>query len=119
MHSPSAWRVIDGATGVTSGTGNYIAGAEHRAQFSITNTDVVGITITLEITNVNTGSAALEFDSFTGKFGTTDISAFPATALSMNASQTKTFYLGGRLRYNASITEGAHAPSYDIEITIE
>lgn len=102
----------------TSGTGTLLFGTSSRGSYQITRGAFSSSPVELDIQNVNTGSAALTLDGFTGSWGGTTINSFPASGLTApNTGIGTTLLLGATATYTSAITNGTLTPTFDIVLT--
>lgn len=105
-------------TGTTSGTGTLLFGAVSAGSYQITRGSLGSSTITLDIQNVSTGSAAATLSNFTGRWRNTNISSFPRSGLTRPATGAgSTLLLGATLTYTSAVTPGSLTATFDIVLT--
>lgn len=107
-------------SGGTSGTGTLLGGTPSNAQVTLRRTGSPAGTISLSISNINTGSAALTLGSFTGLYGSTSISSFPRGALADPGTGGGTVLkIGATATYTSSIGQTSYTPTFDIVAVYE
>ena len=96
--------------GATSGTGTLLSGVASNAQVQLRRAfgDSSNNSMQLSITGVATGHAALTLGSFTGMYGATTITSFPATvARPANNAAGTILRIGATLTYTSASPEEA------------
>lgn len=104
--------------GATSGTGTRLYGTSSAGSYNITRGSLGNGTITLNIQNISTGSAAVTLGSFTGKWGNTTVASFPTSGLTRPGGGAGTvLLLGATLTYTSAVSAGSLSPTFDIVLT--
>lgn len=104
--------------GATSGTGTRLYGTSSAGSYNITRGSLGRGTITLDIQNISTGSAAVTLGSFTGKWGNTTVASFPTSGLARpGGGGGTTLLLGATLTYTSAVSTGSLSPTFDIVLT--
>lgn len=105
--------------GAETGTGTVVSGITSRGEYTITGTG--STTISIDIDSVSTGSSEITLDNFRGVYNNSvNIDSFPATGLANPTSGGKPLYLGARLTYTSSISDGSNfSPQFDIVVNYE
>jgi hypothetical protein len=113
---------ISASGAAASGTGTLLYGTTSRGQYTLKKTGNGGnfSTITIDIQNINTGSANVSLGSFRGVYGGAAINSFPASGLAKpGTGQGTTLYLGATATYNSSVGAGSMTPSFDIVVVYQ
>lgn len=103
-----------------SGTGTVLIGTPVAGVYQITRGSLGTGTITIDIQNINSGSAAVTLNSFKGLWGNnTTINSFPTSGLTRPAGGGgTTLKLGATVTYTSSVPAGTViTPSFDIVLT--
>ncbi len=118
--SGSQYLDLSAANSALTGTGSKLFGTASRGVYTLTKKGGgAGTSMTLDISNVSTGSAALTFSNFIGIYQGITISSFPSSPQSLPATAPGTpFYLGVRETVTSAIGVGALSPTFDLVITI-
>jgi hypothetical protein len=106
----------------TSGNAQVIAGVASRGQYTLSLTSGGNpVSISIDISNVSTGSAGLTLNNFTGYYKSTMIASFPSSTLSLPAlSPSSTpLYIGATLTANSTVTVGTYNGSFSITVFVQ
>ena len=105
-----------------SGTAQVISGVPTRGQYALSLTSGGSpVSISLDISGINTGSTGLTLDSFQGYYKGTAISSFPSPTLPLPSTSpsTSTLYLGARAIANSTVKAGAYNGSFSITVFVQ
>lgn len=104
-------------TGATSGTGTKLYGTTTAGSYRITRGSLPTGTVTIDIQNASTGSAAVTLGTFTGKWGNTNIASFPRSGLTRPTVAGTILLIGATLTYTSAVSTGSLSPTFDIVLT--
>jgi hypothetical protein len=103
----------------THGTGKMLFGGPSRGVYKLTSTGNDRAAITIDISNVSTGSSNFKLDHFQGIYSSILIRDFPSPTLPMPPhDQGIPLYLGARATVNSAMTPGSLNPTFDIAVVV-
>ncbi|MDD5586227.1 MAG: DUF4402 domain-containing protein [Alphaproteobacteria bacterium] len=106
----------------TSGTAQILRGSASRGQYALSLVqDGSPISISIDISGVNSGGAGLTLDNFRGFYNSQTIDSFPSSTLALPAvSPASTpLYIGARITANSTVTPGAYNGGFTITVFIQ
>jgi hypothetical protein len=106
----------------TSGTAQILKGMASRGQYALSlDSGGTPISISIDISGVNSGNAGLTFDNFRGFYSGQTIDGFPSSTLPLPAiSPASTpLYIGARVTANSNVTPGTYNGDFTITIFVQ
>ncbi len=107
---------------VTSGTAEIISGTASRGQYNLSIApEGDPVSISIDISGVDTGHSGLTLDNFKGYYANQTIDSFPSATLPLpqTAPASTPLYLGARLTANASVVHGTYNAGFSITVFIQ
>ncbi|GEM_PF-2163515 len=117
--SGSEYISISPANSGISGTGTVLFGFPSRGVYSLKSSGEGETAITIDISNVSTGSSNLTIDNFTGIYSSYTINSFPSASLPLPSTSGTNLYLGARETVNAAMTPTTLTPTFDIVVIVQ
>jgi len=106
----------------TSGSGQVIGGMASRGQYALSLTPGgTPISISINISGVNTGNTGLTLDTFSGLYKGQSISSFPSSTLSLPATSPANtpLYLGATVTAAPSVAPGTYSATFSITVFVQ
>ena len=106
----------------TSGNGQIISGNASRGQYALSITSGSSpISISIDISNVNTGNSGLTLDSFRGFYMGQTINSFPSSTLAVPATAPAStpFYLGAKVTASPLVEPGNYSASFSMTVFVQ
>ena len=118
----SSYLSISPLNSSTSGNGQIISGIASRGQYNLSLTaGGTPLSISIDISGVNTGNAGLTLDNFRGFYAGQVIDSFPSSTLPLPATApgATPLYLGAKVTANPSVTPGNYSASFSITVFVQ
>lgn len=106
---------------LTSGSGQIISGMASRGAYPLSSQGEGGLSISIDISGIDTGNAGLTLDNFRGFYNGQMINSFPSSTLPLPSTQPSStpLYLGATVTANASVSAGNYAGSFTITVFVQ
>jgi len=106
----------------TSGNAEIISGTASRGQYALSlGSGGTPVSISIDISDVNTGNSGLTLDSFSGFYSGQMINSFPSSTLPLPAlSPANTpLYLGATVTASPLVPSGTYVVSFTITVFVQ
>jgi hypothetical protein len=117
--SGSQYLTLSPSNSSVTGTGHVLLGTPSRGVYNIRGVGGGSTSITIDISNVSTGSSYLTLDSFTGIYSSVNINSFPSPTLPLPSPSGTPLYLGARATMTSSLSPGALHPTFDVVVIVQ
>jgi len=112
---------INPLNSATSGSGQIVAGMANHGTYALSSSGSDAVSISINISGINTGHTGLTLDHFRGFYGGQSIDAFPSSTLPLPAAQPAStpLYIGATVTANTSVPEGRYSGAFAITVFVQ
>jgi hypothetical protein len=116
--SGTQYLALSPSNSALTGTGDKLFGIPGRGAYRLVGSGTGLASITIDVMNVTSNSAALTLDNFNGIYNGNTMASLPSSPQSFPSASGTSLYLGARETVSAAMTAGALTPTFDIVVTI-
>lgn len=116
--SGTQYLALSPSNSALTGSGDKLFGIPSRGAYRLVGSGTGLASITIDVMNVASNSAALTLDDFKGVYNGNAMANLPSSPQSFPAASGTLLYLGARETVSAAMTAGALTPTFDIVVTI-